>query len=246
MLESPFRRRIVEKAFERNSRIILAFDKYGDGGEVAGELSRFCGLLTEHLAAVKIGWPTILSTGLKGLQGLVEDFREEHVFICDAKMADISYTNSLTARLLYEAGFDAIIAHGFIGYEDGLEGLFQEAKRFGGGVMIVVSMSHVGSREFIDSNAERLTQLALEHGADGVVAPATRTMIVEKVRRIAGESLLILTPGVGVQGAPYGTGLSSGADFEIIGRSIVSSPNPVEKALEVKKEHGKILTKRAC
>jgi orotidine-5'-phosphate decarboxylase len=245
-LETWFRRRIVEKASEKNSRIILAFDEYGGGDEVAEKLNRFCSLLKEHLAAVKIGWPTILSTGLTRLKGVIENFKGEHLFICDAKMADISYTNSLTARLLYEAGFDAIVAHGFIGYEAGLEGLFQEAGRLGGGVIVVVSMSHAGSREFIDPNVEGLVQLALKHGADGVVAPATRTMIVEKVRKIAGESLLVLTPGVGVQGAPYGAGLSSGADFEIIGRSITSSPNPVEKALEVKREHGRILSQRAC
>jgi orotidine-5'-phosphate decarboxylase len=246
VLESRFRRRILEKAFEKKSRIILAFDEYGMGEMVVGKLNQMCESLGKHLAGIKIGVPTMLSTGLLGIKKIVESFSEEYVFIADVKMADISHTNSLTARLLYETGFDAVISHGFIGYEEGLEGLFQEAERLGRGVIIVVSMSHAGSREFIDPSLEKLVQMALAHGADGVVAPATRIQIVRKVREIADGRLLILTPGVGVQGAPYGAGLSAGADFEIIGRSITGSPNPVEKVLEVKREHDRILAHRAC
>ncbi|MGQ9595969.1 MAG: orotidine-5'-phosphate decarboxylase [Thermoproteota archaeon] len=245
MLESRFRRRILEKSFEKKSRIILAFDEH-DGGEMLVEkLGQVCEELREHLVSIKIGFPTMLSTGLPKLKKVIGRFNEEYVFISDIKIADISYTNSLTAKLLYEAGFDAVISHGFIGYEGGLEGLFQEARRFGGGVVIVVSMSHAGSREFIDPNIEGLVQMALKHGADGVVAPATRTQIVRRVRKLAGDGVLILTPGVGVQGAPYGAGLSAGADFEIIGRSIMNSPNLVEKALEVRREHDKVLADRS-
>ncbi|MGC8831742.1 MAG: orotidine-5'-phosphate decarboxylase [Thermoproteota archaeon] len=246
MLESRFRRRILEKAFDKKSRIILAFDEHGECSDVLGKLGQVCETLRGHLAGIKIGIPAMLSTGLPSLKKIVERFSEEYVFIADVKMADISHTNSVTAKLLYETGFDAVISHGFIGYEEGLEGLFQEAERHGGGVVIVVSMSHTGSRKFIDPSLEKLVKLALTHGADGVVAPATRIRVVRKVRKMAGDRLLILTPGVGVQGAPYGAGLSAGADFEIIGRSIMGSPNPVEKALEVRREHDRILAHRAC
>lgn len=245
MLESGFRRRILEKAFEKKSRVVLAFDEH-NGVEALGRLSALCESLSEHVVGIKIGLPTMLSTGLNSLSMLVERFKEDYVFISDVKMADVSHVNSLASRLLYDAGFDAVISHGFIGYEGGLEGLFNEAKRLAKGVIIVVSMSHAGSRDFIDQVADRLVQIALKHGAEGVVAPATRLRIVEEVRKTAGSSLLILTPGVGAQGAPYGAGISAGADFEIIGRSITGSTNPVEKALEVKREHGRILGQRAC
>lgn len=245
MLESRFRRRILEKAFEKKSRIILAFDEYDGDEMVVGNLTQVCESLKEHLVGIKIGLPTIFSTGLSRLEKTIDKFSEEYVFISDVKMADISHTNGLTAKLLYETGFDAVISHGFIGYEEGLEGLFKEARRLNGGVVIVVSMSHAGSREFIDPNVEKLTRIALSHEADGVVAPATRIQIIKKVREMAGDGLLILTPGVGVQGAPYGAGLSAGADFEIIGRSIMNSPNRVEKALEVRRKHDKVLTDRS-
>jgi len=246
MLEGRFRRRILEEACRKNSRIILAFDEHDGGDTVLGKLRWVSEHLGEHLAGIKIGYPTLLSTGLSEIKKILDRFSGGNVFIADAKVADISYTNSLIARLLYEAGFDAVIAHGFIGYEGGLEGVFQEAERLGKGVIIVASMSHAGSGEFIDPGVERITALALKHGADGVIAPATRPQMVGRVRAIAGKSLLILAPGVGAQGAPYGAGLSAGADFEIIGRSITGSPNPVEKALEVKREHGRILGQAAC
>jgi len=245
-LESLFKRRILENAFFKKSRIVLAFDEYGDSDTVLNRLHQFCEQLGEHLAGVKIGYPTILSTGLPLLKKLLSKFSGENVFIADVKVADISFTNSLIARILYETGFDAIIAHGFIGYEGGLEGVFKEAEKLNRGVVIVVSMSHAGSTEFIDPHVEKLVQTALEHGADGAVAPATRTRVVRRVREIAGNGLLIFTPGVGMQGAPYGAGLSAGADFEIIGRSITGSQDPLETVLEVKKEHDRILAGGAC
>jgi orotidine-5'-phosphate decarboxylase len=244
MLEGEFRRRILEKAFEKKSRVILAFDEHGE--DAVNKLIVLCESLKEHVVGVKIGLPTMLSSGLQGLSRLIKRFKEDYVFIADVKMADVSHVNSLISRLLYETGFDAIISHGFIGYEGGLEGVFHEAERLGKGVIIVVSMSHPGSKDFIDPVSDRLVQIALKYMADGVVAPATRLRIVEEVRKTVGSSLLILTPGIGAQGAPYGAGLSAGADFEIIGRSITSSLNPVEKALEVKMEHGRILGQRAC
>jgi orotidine-5'-phosphate decarboxylase len=245
-LESLFKRRILDNAFCRKSRIVLAFDEYGDGNAVLNRLRGFCEQLGGHLAGVKIGYPTILSAGLPQLKEFLSKFSGENVFIADVKVADISFTNSLIARMLYETGFDAIIAHGFIGYEGGLEGVFKEAERLSRGIVIVVSMSHSGSTEFIDPHVEKLVQVALEHGADGAVAPATRTQVVRRVREIAGNRLLIFTPGVGAQGAPYGAGLSSGADFEIIGRSITGSQNPLETVLEVKREHDRILAGGAC
>ncbi|MEM2998761.1 MAG: orotidine 5'-phosphate decarboxylase / HUMPS family protein, partial [Thermoproteota archaeon] len=170
MLESGFRRRILEKAFEKESRIVLAFDEH-NGEEAVSRLSALCESLGEHVVGIKIGLPTMLSTGLNSLSRLVKRFKEDYVFISDVKMADVSHVNSLTSRLLYEAGFDAVISHGFIGYEGGLEGLFNEAKRLSKGVIIVVSMSHAGSRDFIDPVVDKLVQTALKHGADGVVAP---------------------------------------------------------------------------
>ncbi|MCS7138714.1 MAG: orotidine-5'-phosphate decarboxylase [Crenarchaeota archaeon] len=246
MFESMFRRRILDNSLGKKSRIVLAFDEYGESNSVLERLNWVCEHLGEHLACIKIGYPTILSTGLSELRKIIFRFRDENLFMADVKMADVAHTNSLIARILYETGFDAVISHGFIGYKGGLEGVFKEAKELNRGVVIVVSMSHIGSTEFIDPNMEKLVQIALKHHADGAVAPATRTQVVKRVREIVGNKLLIFTPGVGAQGADYGSGISAGADFEIIGRSIMCSSNPVEAVLEVKKKHDRILSCRAC
>ncbi|MEM2687609.1 MAG: hypothetical protein QW796_04595, partial [Thermoproteota archaeon] len=66
MLESGFRRRILEKAFEKESRIVLAFDEH-NGEEAVSRLSALCESLCEHVAGIKIGLPTMLSTGLNSL-----------------------------------------------------------------------------------------------------------------------------------------------------------------------------------
>ena len=41
---------------------------------------------------------------------------------------------------------------------------------------------------------------------------------------------LIISCGVGYQGTPYGSAVKAGADFEIIGRAIYNSENPLNEA----------------
>ena len=48
-----------------------------------------------------------------------------------------------------------------------------------------------------------------------------------------GNEILILSPGVGVQGGKVGGAISAGADFEMVGRSIYKAENPGEVAEKI-------------
>jgi orotidine-5'-phosphate decarboxylase len=87
-------------------------------------------------------------------------------------------------------------------------------------------MSHPGALEFMAPLAEKLAKMAIDAGADGVVAPATRPERIKMIRSIVG-SKIIISPGVGVQGGSAKNTLDAGADYLIIGRSITSSEDPV-------------------
>jgi orotidine-5'-phosphate decarboxylase len=73
--------------------------------------------------------------------------------------------------------------------------------------------------------ADQLARLAVEVGASGVIAPATRPERIAHVRSIVGK-LLILSPGVGAQGGSAVDAVRHGADYVIVGRSIYGDPDP--------------------
>ena len=85
--------------------------------------------------------------------------------------------------------------------------------------------------------AALLARLAAESGMDGVVASPQDIAIVRQV--VTGRSFLIVTPGV----RPHGTNeddqkrittpavaIRSGADYLVVGRTILAAPDPVEAA----------------
>ena len=67
--------------------------------------------------------------------------------IMDAKVNDIGATNQVIAEYYYAAGFDAIIANPFVGWDEGLKPLFEVSKRLDRGVILLCYMSHKGASE---------------------------------------------------------------------------------------------------
>ncbi|MEM0371358.1 MAG: orotidine 5'-phosphate decarboxylase / HUMPS family protein, partial [Ignisphaera sp.] len=128
---------------------------------------------------------------------------------------------ALTAAILRNVGFNAIIAHAFVGYEKGIDVLAKICEKEGIKLILVVSMSHEGSKEFIDRHIDEFIDIAERVGSWGVVAPATRPNVIQFIRSRVGSK--IVSPGVGVQGAEPGTALCAGADYEIVGRAITYS-----------------------
>jgi orotidine-5'-phosphate decarboxylase len=121
--------------------------------------------------AIKVGYPLVLSTGLT----IVEDLAGLALpLIADFKVADIPNTNRLICEAVFSAGFDAVIAHGFVG-ADAARTCVEVAHNHSGAAYIVAEMSHPGATEFFhDGVAERLARLAVACRADGIIAPATR------------------------------------------------------------------------
>ena len=86
-------------------------------------------------------------------------------------------------------------------------------------------MSHPGATEFfLGGTAEKIAHLAIECGADGIIAPATRPERVNLLRGIIGNRK-ILSPGVGAQGGEVGK-IAKLVDGIIVGRAIYESDNP--------------------
>ncbi|MCS7128507.1 MAG: orotidine-5'-phosphate decarboxylase [Sulfolobales archaeon] len=185
----------------------------------------------------KIGMPLLIKVGISGCKKIFCDY--SGLLIADLKLADIGDIMASVVRDLSEAGVNTVIAHAFVGRSGALDKLVGECEKLDVKVVLVVSMSHRGSEEFIDKHLSDFMELALSLNVWGVVAPATRLSVVRRVRELGGSRIKVLSPGIGAQGAQPGTAICAGADYEIVGRAITASSNPTAEALKVLSEQGR-------
>jgi len=221
----------------KNSRIILAVDvtkefSRASGMDILLYLLKLFNSVKDYVAGVKIGLPTLLSAGPETIYRLINEYEWNFFFIADLKIADISYVNTLILSRLKEIGFDAAIIHSFIGGEKGLMDTVEAARDIGIGVVSVVAMSHPGAHDILNKNFDYLLKLSMDSGVDAIVLPATFPEYIRRARE-AGFKGVIMSPGVGAQGAKPGSAIEAGADFEIIGRLIYKSEDPATTASEL-------------
>ena len=204
------------------TELILALDVMEK--KKALDVVRAC---ASHIDAIKIGYPLILSSGFS----VVRDLEEEDLpLIADFKVADIPNTNRLIAEQAFDAGFSSIICHGFTG-KDAVQACVDTSSDYGGACYVVAEMSHPGATEFFQGGtAERITRLAMECGADGIIAPATRPDRINVLRHIVGNRK-ILSPGIGAQGGDADA-VARLVDGIIVGRAIYEADNPGSTAMD--------------
>ncbi len=197
----------------KQTRTILALDETDEAKamKMAEELS-------DIVDAIKINWPLVLSSSPE----IITKLSKFSDIICDFKVADIPNTDRLIVEQAIRRGASGIIAHAFTG-RDSLKAVVSASE--GRLVFVVTEMSHPGGSEFTAPNAEAFARMAVDCGASGVIAPATRPERIRTIRKIIGD-LLILSPGVGVQGGSASAAISNGADYVIVGRSIYGSEDP--------------------
>jgi len=196
--------------------LILALDVMDRKNAIA--VAKAC---APHLDAIKLGYPLILSTGLS----IAKELKEIGLpLVADFKVADIPNTNKLIADQVFSAGFSGIICHGFTG-KDSVQACVDSARNHGGDCYVVAEMSHPGGAEFFHGCVgEHIARMAVECGADGIIAPATRPMRVKILRSFIGNKK-ILSPGVGAQGGDADA-IVGMVDGIIVGRAIYEAQDP--------------------
>lgn len=180
-------------------------------------------------SAVKVGNIMLYREGINVIQKL-KDISDLPV-ICDFKIMDIPDVAEELIGIGAERGMDGAMIWGMAGEETVYRciSLYPD-------IMIFLLTEYTHSADVIDSSiADQMARMAVEAGAYGIQAPATRPNRIAELRRLVGHDLKIISCGVGYQGAPYGSAIKHGADFEIIGRAIYRSDDPVvesKKALD--------------
>ena len=237
-----------ETAKKKESSIVLALDfPFHNIEKREGLLTQAQDVLEivhPFVCAVKINHHLVLPLGtFDGVQKLVTRIHEEQLLaIMDCKANDIGATNQIMAEYYYAAGFDALIANPFVGWEEGLKPIFDTAHRLQRGVILLTYMSHKGASEgygqtICDAKTGEKTvqyvsfaKKALKWGADGAVVGATQPEKIMEVHKILGKNVPIYSPGVGAQGGAVETAAKAGARYFIVGRHITLAQNPGDAA----------------
>jgi orotidine-5'-phosphate decarboxylase len=247
-----FQTRIEQTAKNKKSNIVLAldfpFEKPIDRSKLLSKANSILEAVHPYVCAVKINHHLVLPLGLfDGVQGLVEKIHGLGMMaIMDCKVNDIGSTNQVIAEYYYAAGFDALIANPFVGWEEGLKPIFEIAHKQQRGVILLVYMSHKSACEgygqtVVDTETkEKVPQYilfakkALKWRADGAVVGATYPEKIREVHAILGKNVPIYSPGIGVQGGEIKAAMDAGAHYLIVGRAIVQSENPAKTASEIR------------
>ena len=213
---------------ERRTGLILALDETNPDRAVW-----VAEQVKGYVDAIKVNYPLVLSAGME----IVEELAKLAPVICDFKVADIPNTDRLIVEQVKRRGASGIIVHAFTG-SDSMKAAVDAAGDMD--VFAVTEMSHPGGKEFTAKVADELAKVAVDSGATGIIAPATRPERIRHLRDIIGDDMLILSPGVGAQGGSAKDTIEAGADFIIVGRAIYKSENPEESAKKIVREIGLI------
>ena len=241
-------RELARRALEdRGSPIVLALDLAPDKpSKLMRKAMEVLESTAPYVCGLKVNFHLILPLGLSGVKPLLDRAHQLGLFcLADPKLSDIGSTNEVAARYYFEAGFDALTASPLVGWEKGLAPVFELAKEMEKGIVLLAYMSHPGAVETFGLQVPGgrpgtemplyayFARKAVEWGADGVVVGATRPEMIRAVRELVGPEMLVISPGVGVQGGDPKMALEAGADFLVVGRSIVLADDPGEAAREL-------------
>jgi orotidine-5'-phosphate decarboxylase len=231
-------------------KLIVALDV-----ESADEALRLFGELRDEAGMFKVGSQLFTTAGPDLVRRLV---REGARVFLDLKFHDIPNTVAAAAREAVRLGVALFNVHAAGGTEmmrRAAEATAEEAARLGVqrpsliAVTVLTSMDAgaLGETGVAAANVEeqvrRLARLTEAAGLDGVVASPHEIVPVREAVGRAG--FLVVTPGVSPTAAAYADqkrvtspseAVRRGADFIVVGRAILNSPDPAAAARAVVEE----------
>jgi len=157
--------------------------------------------------------------GLELLEETLDYIPDGIIKIADGKRGDIASTTRAYAAALFDRfGFDAATVNPYLGME-ALEPFMEYGDR---GIFVLCRTSNPGAREFQDLEcggkplylrvAEAVARASTRSGNLGLVVGATWPDELKEIRRLVGEGLPLLIPGVGEQAGDLEKAVKYGAN----------------------------------
>ena len=236
---NSFKDRIRELS-SKKSPLVLANDY--DSGTLNLESKAISNIRTlgDYLCALKVNFHLLLPLGKSQIKKINKAAHDSGLqTIADIKLNDIGNTNFVTAKTLWDLGFDAIIVNPIMGPKS-LQNLVDLAHKEGKGIISLCHMSAPEAKvtyELAVSTGSKRTSLyklflewAIRAKTDGMIVGATFPKIVSYCRNESRGRVDIYSPGIGTQGGDIQKTIQSGSDYLIVGRTILNSKNPKQTA----------------
>ena len=183
--------------------------------------------VSQFIEGVKIGTTVLFEHGWRILRN-IKTVTDKPIIV-DLKIMDIPYFTKKYAKNAFENGADGILICGAAGVESVsvCKEVFRD--KF---VFVFTQFTHL-SGLITEKMADEYIEIAKFTKCEGIQMPATIPNRITKVRKMVGNHMIIISCGVGAQGAKFRSAISQGADYEIIGRAIYDPPNKdLYKSLE--------------
>lgn len=234
---ATFKTRLSQTA-KSNGRVILANDYDLPVQNIYQKTLQNIKELHPHVCGIKLNFHLLVPLGGKEIASINEAAHEYGLqTIADIKLNDIRNTNRIAAGRLWDLGFDAVIANPIMGPES-LQDLTVAAHDADRGVISLCHMSAPEARISyelrIGTSKKHMYRLFLEWAlaseVDGIIVGATFPDIIRYCSDQASGRLDILSPGVGTQGGDADKTVLSGADYLIVGRTILGAQDPIGTA----------------
>ena len=182
--------------------------------------------------------------GFDLLEKTMDYIPRDIIIILDGKRNDIGNTAKKYAQSLFETfNADAVTVNPYLGI-DGVKPFLEYQDKCS---LILCRTSNSSARDFqdIESNKIPLYEIVADkiknwnsYGNCGAVVGATYPDELQKIRELLGDEILILIPGIGVQGGDvektvkYGTNKDGKMAIIVSGRSIIYAGNDKNFTLE--------------
>ena len=201
-------------------------------------------LLGEHVTAYKIGYQLLPLGGYELARRL--HARAKRVFM-DVKLLDIGATVERGVRSIAANGADMLTVHAD---PDTIKGAVAGRGDVALDILAVTvltswdqgTLAAHGIDTPVADLVLRRAEMAVRHGADGVIASAEEA---GAIRARFGDALKIVTPGIRPTGAAMhdqkrvttpAMAIHRGADALVVGRPIVTAQSPVAEAVKIVNE----------
>lgn len=250
----------LEKAIKKNDSLVCVgldtdVKKIGKGKNQFLFNKEIIKATNDLVCSYKLNAAFYESIGHKGIESLkktcdyLKTNHPEIPIIIDAKRADIGNTNEGYVQFIFtHLKADALTIHPYLGQEAISPFLNQLDK----GIIILCRTSNPGAGEFQDLEVKGTPlykivakQVARKWNTNGnclLVVGATYSKELREVRRIVGQEMFFLVPGIGAQGGDIKSTLKAGLNNRKTGliinssRGIIFADNPREEAKKLKSE----------
>ncbi|MDP8253174.1 MAG: orotidine-5'-phosphate decarboxylase [Candidatus Kaelpia aquatica] len=226
---------------DKREKIIIALDV-----DSINDMRCYLDMLAPYVKTFKIGPRLFIPYGREAVD-LIKSYGSD-VFL-DLKLHDIPTQVVESVKKIGDLGIKMFTVHAFGGkamIENSRKALdsFDEKER---PLMLAVTLltsidendlHFLGFKNKINSIVYKLAELALTSGADGVVSSVAE---VSKLKEGISQSFISVVPGIKIgaanrdqkrSGSPQ-EAFDNGADYIVIGRSILNADNPVKVVKEV-------------